>query len=66
MMFTRGMFNAEPEKQGSILKRVAELIDAKVLQMTANIRYPWDKLPQALALQESGKAIGKIVLTVEF
>jgi zinc-binding alcohol dehydrogenase family protein len=66
MMFARGLFNAEPEKQGAILKRVAELVDAKVLHTTANIRFAWDKLPQALALQDSGKATGKIVLTVAF
>jgi NADPH:quinone reductase-like Zn-dependent oxidoreductase len=65
-MFTRGLFNVEPEKQGAILKRVAELIEAKVLRTTANIRYPWGKLPQALTFQYSGQAIGKIVLTVAF
>ena len=66
MMFTRGLYAVEPEKQGAILNRVASLVDAKVLRSTANHRFAWDKLVDALELQESGKAIGKIVLTVAF
>lgn len=65
-MFTRGLFDAEQEKQGEILNRVAGLVDNKVLRTTANTRFPFSKLPEALKLQESGKAIGKIVLSVEF
>lgn len=66
MMFTRGLYGVEQEKQGAILKRVASLVDAKVLRTTANHRFAWDKLLDALELQDSGKAIGKIVLTVAF
>jgi NADPH:quinone reductase-like Zn-dependent oxidoreductase len=65
-MFTRAAYDVEPEKQGAILNRVASLVDSKVIRSTANHRFAWDKLLEALALQDSGKAIGKIVLTVNF
>jgi len=65
-MFSRPVFNVEPEKQGIILNRVSQLIDTKVLRTTAQTRVPWAKLPEALVLQDSGKALGKIVLSVAF
>jgi NADPH:quinone reductase-like Zn-dependent oxidoreductase len=66
MMFARGVYGVVPERQGAILNRVASLVDSKVLRSTANARFAWDKLAEALALQGSGRAIGKIVLTVAF
>jgi len=66
MMFARGVYGVEPERQGAILNRVASLVDSKVLRSTANVRFAWDKLAEALALQGSGRAIGKIVLSVAF
>jgi NADPH:quinone reductase-like Zn-dependent oxidoreductase len=65
-MFARPMHDVEPEKQGAVLNRVAGLVDAKTIRSTANNRFAWGKLPEALQLQASGKAIGKIVLTVAF
>lgn len=66
LMFTRPENDAEPEKQGAILQRVSQLVDAKVLRSTANLRFSWDKLVDALLLQDSGRAVGKIVLSVQF
>lgn len=63
LMFTRSVTGVEMEKQGAILNRVAELIDAKVLHSTANNHFPLNKIVEALALQDSGNAIGKIVLS---
>lgn len=66
LMFTRPVCGVELEKQGAILNRVSQLVEAKVLHTTANTRFPWDKMVDALDLQDSGKAIGKIVLPVSF
>jgi len=66
LMFTRPVCGVELEKQGAILNRVSQLFEAKVLHTTANTRFPWDKMVDALDLQDSGKAIGKIVLPVSF
>jgi NADPH:quinone reductase-like Zn-dependent oxidoreductase len=65
-MMARSMFGMEMEKQGEILNRVSSLVDERTLRTTACTRFAWSELPQAIALQESGKAIGKIVLTVAF
>jgi len=65
-MFSRSIHQEEPEKQGEILNKVAELIDAGVVVHTQNHHFEWHQLPEAHQLQESGKAIGKIGLTVKF
>jgi zinc-binding alcohol dehydrogenase family protein len=52
--------------QGRILKRVAELVDAKEITTTANSTHlGWESLDKAIAEQDSGKAIGKIVIDVQ-
>lgn len=66
MMFARSLFDVEPEKQGEILNRFAELIDAGIIQHRAEQVFEWSKLPEAQKLQDSGRAIGKIVLEVKF
>jgi len=66
MMFARPSANEEPEKQGVLLNTVADLIDEGVLVHTLNHVFEWKQLPEAHKLQESGKAIGKIGLIVQF
>lgn len=66
MMFARALYEREPERQGALLKRMAGFLDSGLLRTAANMRYSWDQLPQALQMQASGKAIGKIVLPVKF
>lgn len=66
LMFTRGIFDVEPEKQGAILNETADLLDKKVLVPRATVTLPLSKIAEAHALQESGKVIGKIVLPLEF
>ena len=57
--------DAKMRNQGRILKRVAELVDAGEIATTANSKYSgWDSLDKAIAEQDSGKAIGKIVIDV--
>jgi len=66
MMFTRATANIEPEKQGQILDKLADLLDAGVLQCHVNKTYNlWNDIKQAHLDMESGKTIGKIVLTLE-
>jgi len=65
-MFARINNDEEPERQGEILTRVANLIDAGVMQHIQNHHFEWSQIKEAQMLQESGKAIGKITLTVKF
>jgi len=65
LMYAREMFNAEPEKQGEILDRVADLIDQGAIKPIKAKQFPFtlDGLKQAVSLQDSGKSFGKIALT---
>ncbi|MDY7226268.1 zinc-binding alcohol dehydrogenase family protein [Hyalangium rubrum] len=65
LMFTRGLFNAQPEMQGSILDHLSALLDAKTLRSTLMTQTPWTLpgLVEAHRLSESGKAIGKTVMS---
>lgn len=65
LMFTRSLFETEDiGHQGYILNTVAEMIDAGKLQTPIWKSLPWslESLREAHLLQESGKAIGKIVM----
>jgi len=66
MMFTRSLFNtADKLKQGELLSEAARLVDAGVLRSTLGEhfgRINAGNLRRAQALQESGRARGKIVL----
>lgn len=66
-MFTRPQFRtADRGRQGEILERLAQLLDAGELQGTASTRLaPIDAatLARAHALLEGGRTLGKIVLT---
>jgi zinc-binding alcohol dehydrogenase family protein len=68
LMFTRSMFEApDMGHQGEILAMTAQMIDEKRLQTPIWKSLPWslESLHQAHKLQESGKAIGKIVMSRE-
>ena len=66
MMFSRGLFGYEQEEQGRILERIAGWIDAGKLQPLVSSPAQRFKglaaMEEALMLQNSGKAIGKIVV----
>lgn len=64
-MFTKTMFNYQMESQGKILKKLAELIEAKKIISTANTYltgFSAENIQSAHTLLESGKSIGKIVI----
>lgn len=65
LMFSRALFNARPEAQGAILDHVSALLDAGTLRSTLVTKSPWTVagLAEAHRLSESGKAIGKTVLS---
>ncbi|KAL6073255.1 alcohol dehydrogenase [Balamuthia mandrillaris] len=65
-MSSRPLFGVETEKQRDILNQVKELLENGTLVTTANTFLKWNQLEEALALQVSGKAIGKTVLTVDW
>ncbi|KAL4504440.1 hypothetical protein ABPG72_009886 [Tetrahymena utriculariae] len=64
LMFTRSMFNQEPEKQNIILNQISELYDKNILASTIQIqkKFSIENLKQMLELSESGKSLGKTVL----
>jgi len=66
LMFSRSVNNEEPEKQAAILNTVGDLLDKGVLVHTHNHHFEWAQLREAQKFQDSGKAIGKIGLTVKF
>jgi len=63
MMFTRPINNLEPEKQGHILARLSALVEKGEIQTTLTETLDWKDAEKAHASIESGKTIGKIVLT---
>jgi len=65
-MFARSAYNQEPEKQQELLNRFSEYIDKGILHHTQNHHFEWHDLKEAQKFQDSGKAIGKITLTVKF
>lgn len=67
LMFTRPLHGVDLEYQGFILNSGAKMIDSGALKMPDVKVMPFDleSLKEAHAYQESGKAIGKTVLTRE-
>ncbi len=56
--------NQQRERQGNILKKIAELVDAGKLKPLIDARhFSFDQVGEAQALQESGKAMGKISIS---
>jgi NADPH2:quinone reductase len=65
LMFTRPRLGVEPEKQGQILNRVADLLDQGILVTTMTRMMPWDEVQQAHQAIETGHTVGKMVLSVD-
>merc|ERR1712110_289666 len=67
LMFTRPIFGVDMESQGLILNTGAKMIDSGALKLPQLKVLPFDleSLRSAHTEQESGKAIGKTVLTRE-
>jgi NADPH2:quinone reductase len=65
LMFSRSLLNVQPEQQGTILDHISALLDAGTLRSTLVTKMPWTVagLAEAQDLLESGKAIGKAVLS---
>ncbi|CAK9112009.1 60S ribosomal export protein NMD3, partial [Durusdinium trenchii] len=65
VMFTRPMLGVAPEKQGKILNNVAALVDEGKMKSVENTKFTGLNLKtvcEAMDLQDSGKAIGKITI----
>jgi len=66
VMFSRYGNDEEPERQHGILEQVGKYLDAGILSHIQNHHFEWNQIREAYELQDSGKAIGKITLTVKF
>jgi len=64
LMFARSRLKIEMERQGQILKHLAELLDQKILVSTMTQRMDWKEIQEAHRQIESGHMLGKIVLDV--
>jgi len=65
LMFTRPMFDWEPEKQHEILNKTAELLESGVFVSRMSEKFPWSEATVAMKRVEEGKALGKISITVD-
>ncbi len=65
LMFTRPATGVEPEKQGQILNRVADLIDDGTLQTTLHRTLSWRDVQEAHRLIDTEHTMGKMVMTVD-
>jgi len=63
-MFSRPMLGVEPEGQGGLLDRVADLLDQKLLMTTMTKVLDWSEFRAAHEAIESGHTVGKIVMRV--
>jgi NADPH2:quinone reductase len=60
------IYHIQRERHGDILKRVAQLVDdGFVKPLVHSQQFSFDEVGKAHALLESGKAIGKVVITRE-
>ena len=64
LMFARAGFDAEPERQGAILDRVADLLDQKVLKSPVRRVLDWSEFRAAHEAIDTAQTLGKIVLRV--
>jgi NADPH:quinone reductase-like Zn-dependent oxidoreductase len=62
LMFSRPLYDIDMERQGEILAEVATLVDDGIILPTNKSEFPLSQIAEAHELQESGTAIGKIVL----
>ncbi|KAJ8903709.1 hypothetical protein NDN08_004809 [Rhodosorus marinus] len=63
-MFARSLHNVGIEKQGQLLNAVSEMIDAGNIKHTLSKTLTFDEAKELMLLQESGKSIGKLAMTV--
>eukprot|EP01025_Chloroclados_australasicus_P060086 TRINITY_DN7667_c1_g1_i7.p1 TRINITY_DN7667_c1_g1~~TRINITY_DN7667_c1_g1_i7.p1 ORF type:complete len:619 (+),score=33.34 TRINITY_DN7667_c1_g1_i7:246-1859(+) len=63
-MYARPLYDLEPEKQGELLKEIANLIDKGVLKSTVTQKFDWKQMMEAHDVSASGKAVGKMVVSV--
>jgi len=67
LMFTRAMFNVDLEYERHILDNLSELADQGIIVPRATVKFDsLASLGEAHKLQESGKTMGKIVLSANF
>lgn len=67
LMFTRSIHGIDLEKQRDILNNVADLVEKGEIDCRATVKFDnMNKLPDAHQLQETGRAIGKIVISANF
>lgn len=64
LMFCRPAFDAEPERQGALLDRVADLIDREVLETAVTRIVDWSDVRIAHEEIDSEHTVGKIVLKI--
>lgn len=65
LMFTRPRTGVEPERQGQILNRVADLLDGGVLETTLAQEMSWTEVVAAHRAIETTHTAGKIVLRID-
>uniref|UniRef100_A0A7S1TNA6 Enoyl reductase (ER) domain-containing protein n=1 Tax=Erythrolobus australicus TaxID=1077150 RepID=A0A7S1TNA6_9RHOD len=63
-MFSRPMFGYELERQGELLTHVAGLIDEGKIKAVVNYSFTLEEISKAHELQESGKVMGKIGISI--
>ena len=66
LMFSKPLLNVNPQTQGSWLEKLAASVEEGKIVPTVNTTFDYsvENLQEAHKLQESGKAIGKIVLNM--
>lgn len=64
MMFTRARMNLEPQRQGEILRQVAELAERGLLESPRTSTLPWEQVAEGHRLLESRRTIGKLSLEI--
>lgn len=64
MMFSRPALGYEQEEQGKLLNEISKLVDEKKIRHTAVNEFEWKDFHKAQELLESGKSIGKNVVSV--
>jgi NADPH:quinone reductase-like Zn-dependent oxidoreductase len=62
-VFCRAYFDIDKPRHGRILATVADLVDRGLVKSTANNVLPFTSTPEAHRILDSGRTIGKIVLT---
>ncbi len=65
LMFTRPVFDAEPEKQGETLAKVAQLLDAGKLISRETKILSWNEFTKAHQQIKTTHTIGKIVMKID-